>query len=155
MSSGAHDFDFLFGRWSVANRRRRNPLTGSDDWYEFSGMATEEPILGGLGNIEHWDAPDAPTPIHAVAVRLYNEQTHQWSIYWSTAGSGSFLIPTVGSFENGVGTFYDREEYNGRPIVVRFLWTHENSTACRWEQAFSADDGTTWETNWIMDFSPL
>jgi hypothetical protein len=23
----------------------------------------------------------------------------------------------------------------------------------RWEQAFSADDGDTWETNWVMEFS--
>jgi hypothetical protein len=23
----------------------------------------------------------------------------------------------------------------------------------RWEQAFSPDGGTTWETNWVMDFT--
>jgi hypothetical protein len=28
-----------------------------------------------------------------------------------------------------------------------------SDTACRWEQAFSADGGTTWETNWIADFT--
>jgi hypothetical protein len=25
--------------------------------------------------------------------------------------------------------------------------------ACRWEQAYSADGGKTWETNWTMEFS--
>ena len=29
-----HDFDFLFGQ-HVHNRRLRNPLAGSNEWYEF------------------------------------------------------------------------------------------------------------------------
>lgn len=148
-----HDFDFLFGRWSVENRRRRKPLSGSNDWYEFAGTTVEAPILGGYGNIEHYDAPDAPAPIHAVAVRLFDSKTGQWSIYWSTAGSGAFIAPTVGTFEDGIGRFYSREDFEGRPIVVRFLWTHESAAMARWEQAFSGDDGATWETNWIMNFS--
>ncbi len=34
----------------------------------------------------------------------------------------------------------------------RFLWLYIKPNSCRWEQAFSADGGKTWETNWIMDF---
>jgi hypothetical protein len=26
--------------------------------------------------------------------------------------------------KDGVGLFFDREEYNGRTILVRFTWTH-------------------------------
>ena len=26
-------------------------------------------------------------------------------------------------------------------------------TAARWEQAFSADGGATWEVNWVMEFT--
>ena len=36
---------------------------------------------------------------------------------------------------------------------VRFIWSPLSETACRWEHAFSEDGGSTWETNWIMDFS--
>jgi hypothetical protein len=32
-------------------------------------------------------------------------------------------------------------------------WTSAGPDAARWEQAFSADGGKTWETNWIMDFT--
>jgi hypothetical protein len=149
-----HKFDFLFGRWNVRNRRLRNPLTGSDDWYEFDSTASETPLLDGMGNLEQWDAPEAPTgPIHAVALRLFNAETAEWSIYWSTRGSGIFNPPVSGSFEGGVGTFVSREDYNGQPIVVRFTWSPIDETSARWEQAFSADDGATWEVNWIMDFS--
>ena len=152
-ADGRHDFDFLFGRWSIANRRLRRPLSKSNDWFEFKAVSLEAPILGGSGNIEHYDAPEAPIPIHAIALRLYNQRTGKWSIYWSTAGAGEFLVPTVGAFQDGVGVFCAREEIGGRPTLVRFTWTHRSPPACRWVQAFSADGGETWEDNWIMDFT--
>ncbi len=86
-------------------------------------------------------------------MRLFNEKTGEWSIYWSTRGSGEFAIPTVGRFKDGIGTFYDREFYNGQPIVVRFTWTKTGDSSRRWEQAFSNDDGVSWEVNWIMELS--
>ena len=154
LADGRYDFDFLFGRWSVRNRRLRHPLSGSNEWYEFESSSSESPVLGGLGNLEQYDAPHTPNgPIHAVAVRLYDEKSRRWSIYWSTSGSGAFAIPTIGSFKDGIGTFYDRETYNGCPIVVRFTWAHDGPSSCRWEQAFSDDDGKTWEVNWIMEFT--
>jgi hypothetical protein len=153
MLDGRHDFDFLFGRWEIRNRRLRAPLTGSSEWYEFGATVTEEPLLGGLGNLEQYDAPDAPRPIHALAMRLFDTQTRKWSIYWGTAGSGVFGTPMIGDFENGVGTFFDREMYEGREISVRFTWTRTGPAEARWEQAFSDDDGNTWETNWIMAFT--
>jgi quinol monooxygenase YgiN len=38
-------------------------------------------------------------------------------------------------------------------ILVRFHWTSPVPDAARWEQAFSADGGRSWETNWIMEFT--
>jgi hypothetical protein len=61
----------------------------------------------------------------------------------------------VGSFANGVGVFEGRDELDGRPIVTRFVWSGITDTAARWEQAFSPDEGRTWETNWIMTMTRL
>jgi hypothetical protein len=36
---------------------------------------------------------------------------------------------------------------------VRFTWSGAATPTPRWEQAFSGDEGATWETNWIMDFT--
>ena len=152
-ANGRHDFDFLFGRWEIHNRRLRHPLTGSNEWYEFESTSSERPLLDGQGSLEQYDAVRTPPgPIHAIAVRLYNAKSRQWCIYWSTEGSGAFGIPTCGSFKNGVGSFLDHEKYNGRKILVRFTWTHSGRSSCRFEQAFSSDNGAPWETNWIMDF---
>ncbi len=62
-------------------------------------------------------------------------------------------MPVTGSFRNGIGTFIAKDTLDGRPILVRFLWLNTQTATPRWEQAMSADDGISWETNWTMDFS--
>jgi len=65
--------------------------------------------------------------------------------------TGTVQAPMIGRFEQGRGEFYDREVFEDKCIISRFIWTVISENACRWEQAFSADGGKTWETNWIMD----
>jgi hypothetical protein len=61
-------------------------------------------------------------------------------------------VPVIGMFEDGVGTFYAEDIYQGKPLRVRFIWSRTDSPSPRWEQAMSVDGGITWETNWTMDF---
>jgi hypothetical protein len=58
----------------------------------------------------------------------------------------------VGAFRDGVGEFHNQETFDGRTIGVRFLFTGITDTSFQLEQAFSDDDGTTWEANWIAKF---
>ncbi len=151
---GRHDFDFLYGTWRVHHRRRRHPLSGCDDWYEFGGTSIERPLWGGLANLEEMTL-DSPTGrLNGFALRMYDATKNQWKIYWATDAGGLVTVPTVGAFDDdGVGMFLDEEVYEGRPIVCRFIWTRERSMRCaRFEQAFSLNGGASWETNWIMTF---
>jgi hypothetical protein len=62
----------------------------------------------------------------------------------------------VGRFgADGCGRFTGDDVHEGRPIRVVYLWSEIMADSCRWEQAFSADGGATWETNWIMEFSRI
>ncbi len=151
---GRADFDFLFGRWTVRNRRLRDRLSGCTEWEEFSSICEARPILGGLGNMDEFTLTLESGRILAVTVRLFNPANGEWSIYWAaTNGPGRFDVPLVGRFEGSRGEFYAQETYGGRHILSRFIWTVLDADACRWEQAYSADGGGSWETNWTMDFT--
>jgi hypothetical protein len=63
-------------------------------------------------------------------------------------------LPTmIGRFEHGRGEFYDQESSNGRTIWVRFRIQPLLPATARSEQAFSDDNGNTWETNWINEYT--
>jgi hypothetical protein len=59
----------------------------------------------------------------------------------------------VGGFEQGRGEFYDQEQLDGRAIYARFIFSGMSAHSFRIEQAFSADGGKHWETNWVADFT--
>ena len=149
--SGAHDFDFEFGDWTVHHRIKR----ASDEWYEMEGTSNTRPILNGLGNVEDnvFHRPEGDT--RGVAMRAYDPATATWAIWWvdSRAPHGTLDPPVKGRFENGVGTFYSDGEINGKPVRTRFTWSRITPASARWEQAYSYDAGKTWDTNWEMTFS--
>lgn len=148
------DFDFLQGRWQVRHRRLVKRLAGCADWQVFSGTAELRHVLGGAGNIDDNLIHLPEGSYRAASLRAWDAQSRCWSIWWLDGRlPGEIGTPVRGSFEGGVGQFYADEDFEGRPIRVRFLWLRTNTPTPRWEQAFSADGGQTWETNWEMDFS--
>jgi hypothetical protein len=152
--STAQDFDFFIGDWRVAHRRLVDRLVGSQDWQTFEGTCTMRPLLGGLGNVDDNLLILPGGAYRAVSLRSFDPQTIRWAIWWLDARNPHNLdVPVVGGFENGVGLFYADDVLNGQTIRVRFRWTETNTATPVWDQAFSADGGQTWETNWTMQFS--
>jgi hypothetical protein len=109
-------------------------------------------VLGGAANVD--EVRFLEWGFTGLSVRLYNPETAEWSIYWASSRKGELALPpVVGRFADGVGLFYSQESYEGRDITVRYKWSDITATTARWEQAFSADGGDTWETNWTADFT--
>jgi hypothetical protein len=148
-TSSQHDFDYLVGRWKLRNRKLKSRLTHSTEWIAFESQVEMHQILNGLGNIDKYTDTASGTPYEGVALRLFNPKTRLWSIYWADGNSGSLDPPVVGSFENSVGHFFARDTFNGRKIIVVFRWDVRNPQLPIWSQAFSTDDGETWEWNSI------
>ena len=150
-----NDFDFEIGNWMVKHRRLKERLNSCDEWEEFEGESSTQKILGGFGNLEDNLLHFPTASFRAIALRSYNAGTKKWSIWWLDGRFPDSLdTPVVGEFSNGVGLFFADDVLEGTPIKVRFKWNVLEANRPRWEQAFSADGGTTWETNWIMDFLP-
>lgn len=147
-----NDFDFLIGTWKVHHHRLKERLKGSTEWEEFDGNTVDRKILNGLGNMDENILHRESGTIHAISLRLFDPNSKEWSIYWSTNLTGTLDVPMIGGFQDGRGEFYSQEVFEGRHIYNRFIWSKITANFCQWEQAFSEDGGKTWETNWIMEF---
>ena len=146
-----NNFDWFVGAWTSKQRRLREVLAGSNDWYEFPGDHRAWSVLDGAGN---FDEATFPTQgFGGVTLRLYDASRDEWSLYWASSRTGLSLPPVVGRFgEDGRGAFTGDDVYDGTPITVQYLWSEITETTARWEQSFSTDGGSTWETNWIAEF---
>jgi len=150
-ASSERDFDFWMGSWEQTNRRRKEWLADCDEWIEFESTSVAWPILGGLGNTDEFRT-DFAGGFVGMSFRFFDLETRLWSIYWADSRHTGLLDPpVVGSFSAGVGVFEGEDVYNEKPILVRYTWSRTDTETPRWEQAFSPDEGKTWETNWIMD----
>ena len=146
---GSRDFDWDIGTWKTHQRRRLHPLTGSTQWVDYYGMDTVRKLWEGA-NIGMIEAGGPAGHLEIFTIRLYNPNSHQWSISFTNPASGTLGIPVTGVFSNGRAEFYDQEPYDGREILVRFAISDITMSTCRFEQAFSVDGGKTWEVNFIV-----
>ena len=145
-----HDFDFEHGHWHTTLRRRLHPLSGSELWTDYAGTTAVMPLWGGRANLVELDVSGPQGQLQALSLRLFDSQRERWTLNFSSPASGTLAPPMTGGFGGGRrGVFYSAETFGGRPVLVRFIIESTGADSCRFEQAFSPDGGSTWETNWI------
>ncbi|MES2772693.1 MAG: hypothetical protein V4722_00820 [Bacteroidota bacterium] len=149
-TSSPNDFDFLEGKWDIHNRKLKTRLNNCSEWTEFEAKQEMRKILAGLGNTDSFFATFDGNPFEGMTLRLFNPITRLWSIYWADSNLAILDTPVTGSFENNIGTFYTRDIFDGKEIIVMFNWDKTNPDKPVWSQAFSNDNGSTWEWNWYM-----
>lgn len=149
LRDGQHDFDFEIGTWKTHLKRLLHPLTGSNTWVEYEGTTVVRRVWNGKANLVELVADGPAGRFEGLNLRLYDPQSHQWSLNFANSKGGGMSPPTIGEFRNGRGEFFDQETLNGRGILVRFVISDITPDSCRFEQAFSDDGGKTWEVNWI------
>ena len=153
MRDGQHDFDFEPGVWKTHLKRLVHPLTGSTTWAEYDGTTTVRPVWDGRANLVELEVNGPAGHIEGLSLRLYNPRSHQWSLNFSNSSVGTLSAPTIGDFRNGRGEFFDQEDFQGKSIFVRFVFSDVIPASFRTEQAFSADGGKNWEANWTATFT--
>ncbi len=150
------DFDFFMGIWKCRHRYLAKRLVNCHDWIEFDGSCAARKILGGWGNSDDSQINLPGDSYRGMSLRTWDPLKGMWTIYWLDSRCPSRLFPPVkGRFENGSGVFYGDDHLKGRAIRVRYLWSRIAPHSARWEQAFSLDEGNSWETNWYMDFTRM
>jgi hypothetical protein len=152
---GRGQFDFIFGSWTIRNRKLVD-LTdpACEDWIEFDAVSEAFPVLDDIGHIDRMFVEGGPNgeSFEGFTFRLFDPASRRWRIWWSSTRAPGVLDPPVeGRFDGDLGVFECVDEVGGHRVVVRFEWLVENRDAPRWQQSFSYDGGTTWKLNWVMD----
>src|SRR5258708_6553089 len=143
------EFDFEIGTWKTHLRRLVHPLTGSTTWIEYQGTTVVRKVWNGRANLVELKANGPGSHFEGLNLRLYNPESHQWSLNFAGSSGGALSQPTIGGVKNGGRGVFHQEILNGRAIFVRFVISDITPDSCRFEQAFSEDGGKTWEVNWI------
>lgn len=150
---GQHDFDFNFGTWKTHVKRLVHPLSGSTTWAEYDGVSVVRKVWDGRASLFELEIQGPAGHIEGLGLRLYNPKSHQWNLNWTNSSVGMLDGAMIGEFKDGHGDFYGMDTLDGRSILVRNGFSGITPTSSHFEQAFSADGGKTWETNWIMTFT--
>lgn len=147
-TGNVHDFDFLAGSWKIESRSLK---AGTEDqWVVAESSSCLTIHLGGVVNIDEYQFPTRG--YSAVALRIFNLEKRQWSIYWIESRVGALLPPVMGGFDGDRGEFYGADDFAGRPALFRFVWNKLGPDRARWEQSHSFD-GQKWIANWVLEFT--
>jgi hypothetical protein len=147
-------FDFLIGEWKVANHRLKEPLSGTEDWYEAAATAWSTTMHNGAISVDEMWYPELGSA--GASIRVYTHEDQNWTIYWVNSNTGHLQPPVRGTWSEDGSRFVatGEDEFDGRPTLARYLWHSITPDSAIWEQAFSLDHGKSWETNWIMTWTP-
>ena len=150
----SRDWSWLVGNWDVRHSRLKERLVGDTRWEAFPGKSALWLVMGGLGTVDD-NLLDLPGGSYrGLTLRAFDPATGKWAIWWLDGRKPTKLDPPVlGTFDGDVGTFIGRDTYEGRPITMRFRWRDIHGARPWWEQAFSTDEGSTWEVNWRNYFT--
>ena len=148
-TSSKNDFDFLVGKWKMKNKHLNARLANCKEYTEFESDVVNSKGLEGVGNFDIVRRYFSDGRVYeGRTIRTFDPSTKLWRLYWIDSNGGPIDPPVIGSFENGVGLFFCRDYQVGRPVIVVFRWDKTNPELPVWGQAFSDDNGKTWEWNY-------
>lgn len=149
----SREFDFWIGEWSINNRF----LQADGSWVD-GGKAEARltPILGGCALLEQWNGKlgGGRTQI-GFSLRAYDPKLEKWLLLLNWPGGGRSSFGTLtGTFRHGRGEFFSSStNRSGNKTLTRYTFSDALPKSIRWDSATSQDNGQSWKTTWIMEFS--
>ncbi len=153
--SSEKDFDFFYGSWNVAGKKLKSRLHHSNEWISFTAKLKCSGMIGGYANIEPFYTKANGKDFEAFTLRVFDSTARLWSIYYAYPANVSMQNPQVGSFQNNIGWFYARDVWEGKNIIIVYRWDRTDSEKPTMCQAFSDDNGKTWEWNYLQSFEKI
>lgn len=153
--SSERDFDFFYGSWKVNGKKLKSRLHNSNEWISFTAKLKCSRMIGGYANIEPFYTQTNGKDFEAFTLRLFDSAMKLWSIYYAYPSNVTMQNPQVGSFHNNIGWFYARDTWEGKNIIIVYRWDRSDPDKPTMCQAFSPDNGKTWEWNYLQSFEKI
>ena len=153
--SSERDFDFFYGSWKVNGKKLKSRLHHSNEWIPFTAKLNCSKLIGGYANIEPFYTQLNGKDFEAFTLRLFDSASKLWSIYFAYPANTTMQNPQVGSFQKNIGWFYARDVWEGKDIIIVYRWDRSDPDKPTMCQAFSPDNGKTWEWNYLQSFERI
>jgi hypothetical protein len=149
----ARQFDFWIGEWQVQNRFKQ----ADNSWKDEGGAKVKIfPVLDGKAVMEFWSGTaKALKETKGFSLRYFDTETQKWklALNWPQPNNGGYFF-LDGEFRHHRGEFFVKyKNQSGDSVINRYSFSDITPTSLRWNDGTSLDDGKTWETSWIMEFS--
>ncbi len=140
-------FEFWLGEWRVNNRAIQPDGSWSDDG---ESRARITPLFDRRLVIEQWDGNKGGRRVFGFSARAFDPWKKKWVLLLNWPGGGVPGFGTLeGSFRHGRGEFFARSPRRW----TRYSFSDTLPDSIRWDSSYSSDQGRSWSTDWIMEFS--
>lgn len=113
--------------------------------------------MDGYGIMDEYESVTPSGLYQGLGLKLFNPNINTWSIYWTdNTYSPSSVIPQVtGSFVDRASSFEGQEQFNGKPVRLRFIWKDIQENSFTWQQAYYDSLNQNWEINMISKYERI
>jgi len=131
--------DFWLGEWNVKWERGEgtNSVRRTLD-----GKVIQENFLG------NWDGKQ---PYNGKSFSIYVASEKKWKQTWVDNQGG--YVDLTGNAEGSSFILMHEQNSSGQKILQRMLFTNIRRNSFTWEWQLSRNDGTTWQTQWTIEYT--
>lgn len=141
------EFDFWLGEWAVVNRH----LQRSGRWKDGgTAVARIQSVADGAAVLERWTGEARGDRLIGFSLRAWDPSLGKWVIYlnWHGGSPAGFFVMHGERRGERVELFPP-----GDQSQLRYSFSEAHEGSALWDSAVSRDGGTTWITEWVMQFT--
>lgn len=150
LRDGAHDMDFNQGVWHTEITRFPDPFGDPSKVVRLAGTVTVKPIWNGKAWLEEIEADGRNGRWEGANLFFYDPNAHQWVQSFVNSTDGHFDAPPgIGEKRGENIEFYSTDDFKGRSVLDRGVWSDFTPDSHTYTESFSDDGGRTWHPTFI------
>ena len=155
LRDGSHDMDFNVGSWHTDITRYPDPFGDAGKTVHMAGTVRVRPVWNGKAEFEEIEADGPSGHWEGGTLFLYDPESRQWSQNFVSTASGHFDPPTIGGYRDGNIEYYSTDEFQGRTVLIRGIWSGIKPDSHSYQEDLSSDGGKTWHPAFVAHLTRI